>query len=264
MSNFDIEKPKIAIVIPARIDGTRLPGKVLMEFYGIPMVEHVRRRAKLNKHSVDVFVATGDEEVATMVQRHGGKILKTYNQHENGTSRCAEASQQLDCDFVLIVQGDELLILPRHIDLLIERINQNKEIVFFNAVAPLTKHNELNDASVVKCAIDKNEKIIFMFRKSPVTKEADTHLNSQWKVLGLFAIKKELLQHLNTLSNTPFYLSESIEQLKLIENGIEVTSVLQDISYPSLNTSRDIQEIYRNIEESVEQQNILQSTLINA
>lgn len=264
MSRIKAARPKIAIIIPARVDGTRFPGKVLMEFFGVPMIEHIRRRAELNKYSVEVFVATGDASIADVMSKYGGKVIKTDRDHENGTSRCAEASEQLDCDFVIIVQGDELLILPRHIDLLIERINENPDLVFYNAIAPLKKLDELNDLSIVKCVVDKNKRVLFMYRKSPTTKINNTQLKSQWKVLGLFAIERNLLQQISSFPSTAFYVSESIEQLKLIENGVEVISVLQDTSYPSLNITEDIEEIYKNIDESIEQREILKSIAINA
>ena len=100
------DNPKIVGLIPAHLESVRLKKKVLHDILGIPMIEHVRRRA-LNAGLVKkIIVASGDDEVLKVVSSYGGEIIKTYAKHENGTSRIAEAIENIDCSHVVIIQGD--------------------------------------------------------------------------------------------------------------------------------------------------------------
>ncbi len=100
---------KIIAVIPAHMASVRFPRKILFQFHGLPMIEHVRRRALLSKAFDDVFVATCDEEIASVIRSFGGKIIMTANTHNNGTSRVAEAVKDIECSHVVLLQGDEPL-----------------------------------------------------------------------------------------------------------------------------------------------------------
>ena len=123
---------KIVAVIPAHLASVRFPGKILFKFHGLPMIEHVRRRALLSGAVSDVYIATCDEEIATAIRDFGGKVIMTANTHTNGTSRIAEAVQNIDCSHVVLLQGDEPLLLPRHLESLVNAIKENPAI-FINA-----------------------------------------------------------------------------------------------------------------------------------
>ena len=107
---------KIVAVIPAHLASVRFPRKILFDFHGLPMIEHVRRRALLSKSISDVYVATCDNEIADVIKSFGGKVIMTSNSHTNGTSRVAEAIADIECSHVMLLQGDEPLLLPRHLD----------------------------------------------------------------------------------------------------------------------------------------------------
>jgi len=108
-------KVKITILIPGRLNSSRLPNKLLLEIEGLPLIEHVRRRAEMNKFGAEVYVVTGDKKIIETVQKYQGKYIKTTKKHLNGTSRCSEAMLHLNSDYYLILQGDEALVLPKHI-----------------------------------------------------------------------------------------------------------------------------------------------------
>ena len=113
---------KIIAVIPAHLASVRFPRKVLFNIHGLPMIEHVRRRALLSKNVSDVFVATSDKEIAEIIRNFNGKVIMTANTHRNRTSRVAEAVEHIDCTHVMLIQGDEPLLLPRHMDEIIKVI----------------------------------------------------------------------------------------------------------------------------------------------
>ena len=110
---------EVTILIPARLNSQRLPNKLLLEINGLPIIEHVRRRAELNEFGADVYVVSNDKKILKTISGYGGKTLQTHRKHLNGTSRCSEAAEQLKSKFYLILQGDEILTLPRHINQLI-------------------------------------------------------------------------------------------------------------------------------------------------
>lgn len=246
-----------AILIPARLDGVRLPRKVLLKFNGIPMIEHVRRRAALNQESIEVFVVSGDQEIINLVKSMGGKAIQTFEEHENGTSRCEEAARSLEYDHFLIVQGDEILVLPRHIDAIVKYLQSNPETAFINAVARLSNTKEFEDFSIVKCALSSKGNILFMFRRPPISELSITQIPHFYKVLGLFAVSKSLLHELPKLQASPIEKFESIEQMRLIENSIEVRSLTQDCSYPSVNIKEDIDKVLYVLNDVEEQKQLL-------
>ncbi|MBU2266409.1 MAG: NTP transferase domain-containing protein, partial [Candidatus Omnitrophica bacterium] len=114
-----MNKKKIAAVIPARMASSRFPGKPLVDILGLPMIEHVRRRALLSEIFNDVYVATCDNEIKETVERYGGKAVMTADTHQRCTDRIEEAAEKLDVDIVVIISGDEPLIDPGPFDLVV-------------------------------------------------------------------------------------------------------------------------------------------------
>ena len=107
---------QVVAVIPAHMASVRFPGKILYELHGLPMIEHVRRRALMCDVFSDVFVATCDKEIAAVIKDFGGNVKMTSDQHRNGTSRVSEAIQDIEATHVVLLQGDEPLLLPRHVE----------------------------------------------------------------------------------------------------------------------------------------------------
>ena len=158
---------KIIAVIPAHLASVRFPGKILFKFHGLPMIEHVRRRALLSNSIKEVFVATCDDEIASTIEGFGGKVIRTSNTHTNGTSRIAEAVKDIECTHVILLQGDEPLLLPRHLDQMSEAIKANANGNAWNATGPIENSEELDKHSFVKCSVNPENRIMYCFRRSP-------------------------------------------------------------------------------------------------
>ncbi len=124
---------KIVAVIPAHMASVRFPGKILFPFHGLPMIEHVRRRALLCESISNVIVATCDESIASAIRGYGGEVVMTSNTHKNGTTRVAEAVKNMDCTHVVLLQGDEPLLLPRHVNAMVKAIQANPQGDAWNA-----------------------------------------------------------------------------------------------------------------------------------
>ena len=254
---------KIVAIIPARISSSRFPNKVLFDFYGLPMLEHVRRRALLAKSISDVFVATCDIEIAEKIKSFGGKVLMTSNSHTNGTSRIAEAVELIDCTHVILIQGDEPLILPRHIDDLVNSINNNPHDIAWNAISNVEEESELQNTSIVKCTLNKKNEIQFCYRKSPF--KSDYVIQKQIvKILqGLLAFEKSFLMNLSKIEESFIEKYESIEQMKMIENGYKLSAVLINPSLPSVNEPSDVNSVLNHLKYDTEQNILLQKILKN-
>lgn len=252
---------KIIAVIPAHMASVRFPRKILFEFHGLPMIEHVRRRALLSNAFDDVFVATCDEEIAAVIKSFNGKVIMTANTHTNGTSRVAEAVKDIDCTHVVLLQGDEPLLLPNHIDQLVEAIKLNPDGESWNATGPIDCEEELDRHSFVKCAVAESGRIIFCFRRSPGYSDFEKQQNYIRKILGLIAFRKDFLQRVVEMPISRIEKYEFIEQMRIIENGHIMISVPVEPSLPSVNEPQEADIVLDYIKNTKEQALLLDSIL---
>ena len=251
----------IAIVIPARLASERLPNKALLDFAGLPMIEHVRRRGVMNQHSVPVFVASGDTKILEIVENFGGNCLRTYADHTDGLSRVNEAVTNLSFEHYIILQGDEILVIPSEIDRVIEKISNSPEVEVWNQVTSLSRPEELENVSVVKCLTDTSNNIFSIFRKSPLTSKREKQMSLVSKICGLFAVSKSAMSEICDKQNSPLQIAESIEQLKFIEHGFLIKSISTDFNFPSINVLEDVETVKEIFRTSPQQSRILDEIL---
>ena len=252
---------KLVAVIPARLASTRFPRKILFPFHGLPMIEHVRRRALLSGAFVDVYVATCDDEIAKIVSAYGGKVIMTSSVHINGTDRVAEAVKNIDCSHVLLLQGDEPLVLPRHIDLFAQAILANEDVDAWNAIGAIENMEELDRHSFVKCVTSSTGRILYCFRRTPCYSTYEVQQTFVRKMLGLIAYRKDFLLRLASLPPSSIEHAESIEQLRIIEGGFILQSILVSPSLPSVNEPNEIELVLGCIKSKPEQQILLEQIL---
>jgi len=248
---------KIVGIIPAHMASVRFPNKILFEIHGLPMIEHVRRRALLSKELDDLIVATCDAEIANAIESYGGKVIMTSSSHKNGTSRASEVIENYDCSHVLVLQGDEPLLLPNHIDNMIKSMRQAPDKDAWNATGSINAEDELNLHSFVKCALAKDNQIIHCFRKTPYFSALATQQNFVRKILGIIAYRKDFLLMLNRLTESAIESAEFIEQMRIIENNYNLYSVEVEPSLPSVNEPHEVDIILDYIDNNEEQKAIL-------
>lgn len=258
MDNTCGVKMKIVAIIPARLASTRFPGKILFHFHGLPMIEHVRRRALLSKAVSEVYVATCDEEIALVIRGFGGKVIMTAKNHANGTTRVAEAVKNIDCTHVMLLQGDEPLLLPRHIDLFAQAMESNLHDNAWNATGPIEHESELDRHSFVKCAVGLTDYILYCFRRTPCYSSYDVQRSFVRKMLGIMAFRKEFLLKLIELPASVIEQAESIEQMRIIENGYSMRSVQVSPSLPSVNEPSEADIVLDYIQHNDEQRALLE------
>jgi len=248
---------RIIGVIPARLKSTRFPNKILLPIAGLPMIEHVRRRAIMCTGLSDVIIATCDKEIADIVNSNGGNSIMTSNSHENGTTRIAEAVAEIDCSHVVLLQGDEPLLLPRHVEYLIQSITSKPEISSWNLVSPIETKEEINRHSFVKCAITDFGKILYCFRSSPHISNFEKQLKFVRKLQGIIAYRKDFLLKLVDFPTAPIEKAEGVEQMRILENGYDLNYVDVYPALPSINEPRDLEEVLDILSTNSEQSDLL-------
>ena len=247
---------KIGIIIPARLESERLPNKVIKPFLGKPMIEHVWRRSQLVSPNVETVIATDNDEIAALCKTFNAKTLMTSSNHINGLSRVGEASKTLNWDFYIVLQADEILVEPENINKLIATVKASGKQEFYNLITNLTNYDELSDKNIVKCIVREDNSIINIFRKSGSVASEANQLSFTKKICGIFAISKEALDKVIKAPAQRIEVSESIEQMKTIELGIEILGVEINKSYPSVNTESEAVEVLK-ILETDEKQKII-------
>jgi 3-deoxy-manno-octulosonate cytidylyltransferase (CMP-KDO synthetase) len=157
---------KIGIIIPARIESERLPKKVLRNFLGRSMIEHTWQRTQQLNQEIETIIATDSEEVINLASDFNAKTMKTRSDHPNGMSRAKEAISKLDWDYAIVLQADEVLIVPKDLEKLIENIKKQTKFEFFNLITKINLISEIKDRNVVKCVLKQDKSIMHLFRSS--------------------------------------------------------------------------------------------------
>lgn len=234
---------KVLAVIPCRYDATRLPGKPLADIHGKPMIQHVYEQASRAKKIDDVVIATDDERIVDAVRAFGGRVELTSKEHANGTSRVAEVAARNDCDYVLNIQGDEPLLDPRSLDELIDGLVQEgvKSATLCYAV---DDEASLAAPAVVKVARNLAGDALY-FSRSQIPFVRNATGVKIYAHIGIYGFEKDFLATVSRLEQTPLAETESLEQLKILENGhaMRVIETEYPPKGPSVDTPEDLAKV---------------------
>lgn len=236
-------------IIPARYGSSRLPGKPLKDILGKPMIQHVYERACQAKLLDAVIVATDDQRIVDVVESFGGKAMLTSKDHPTGSDRIAEVARNYDCENVINIQGDEPLIMPEIIDEIAEALISDKTQVM--ATGCYQVREELyHNPNVVKVVFDQNHDAM-LFSRSMIPYPRNPEGLAVYEHIGIYAYTKEFLMKYITLPNTPLSAIESLEQLKVMENGYKIKIVPTRFNYDALSvdTQEDLDEVIRIMKE---------------
>ena len=238
---------KVLCIIPARYASTRLPGKPLRDIAGKPMIVRVYERALQARLVQDVVVATDDERIRAAVEAHGGHAVMTRADHATGTDRLAEAAARMtDYDLIINVQGDEPLIEPSVIDALVEPFLADDRLAMATAKTEITDEEEQENPNNVKVITDKSGNALYFSRaRIPYARVPGAKV---YKHIGIYAYRRDFLLAYARMAQTPLELSESLEQLRALENGYRIRVVETDAVFIGVDTEEDlaaVNEAYR-------------------
>ena len=226
---------RVVGLIPCRLKSTRLPSKALLMIDSLPIIVHTMKRAQLAKSLDDVYVCTDSEEIANVVRSHGGKATITKPEHTNGTERIAEAAESLDADLFVNIHGDEPLVDPNHIEQIIAEHAKHPE---WDIMVPSLPIARPEDPHIVKIVHDVNYRIIFMSR-SVIPQPFNHRPGFFLKHLGVISYKPEALQRYASLKPSPLQISENVELLGALENGMVLGTILVDGDSISVDIKED-------------------------
>ena len=251
---------KITAVIPARYASMRFPGKALAEIDGRPMIQHVYERTAQAKLVNRVIVATDDQRIADAINIFGGEAIMTSVAHETGTDRLAEVAAGLDSDIIVNVQGDEPLINPAMIDQALQPFMEEPDLVMGTVKTRIKCLHDFLSPNVVK-VVTNNDGDALYFSRSPLP-----FVRDQWKDLkdesfccgkllcykhvGMYVYRRNFLLKFAALPATFLEISEKLEQLRALENGVKIRVVETEFESIGVDTPDDLvkaQELYRKL-----------------
>lgn len=229
---------EIVVVIPARYGSSRLPGKPLCDLGGKPVVQHVYERASRAGGVKRVLVATDDERIAQAVRSFDGEVAMTSSDHPNGTCRVAEAVKDIDCDGVINVQGDEPFIDPALIEQLAADMEGNPQVPMFSLRYPL-EEDEWDNPNRVKVVVGKGDMALY-FSRYPIPYRRVPGC-PVYGHLGIYGYRRDFLDLYSKMDSTPLSESESLEQLRALEQGYPIMVPLAKGDHaPGIDTQSDL------------------------
>jgi 3-deoxy-manno-octulosonate cytidylyltransferase (CMP-KDO synthetase) len=220
----------ILAIIPSRYASTRFPGKPLVDILGKTMIRRVYEQA--SKVFEDVVVATDDQRIQDEVKSFGGNVVMTSQDHKSGTDRCWEALQKYENQtgskfkYVINIQGDEPFVNPKQLELL-EQTIYIKDSDIATLIKKFDRDEDIFDVNKVKVIYNKNNSAIY-FSRWPIPYVRDNE-KKNWQNtrdyylhIGLYAYRRDVLEKITELKPSPLELSESLEQLRWLENGYTI------------------------------------------
>jgi 3-deoxy-manno-octulosonate cytidylyltransferase (CMP-KDO synthetase) len=239
----------IVSIIPARMASSRFPGKPMADILGMPMIGHVYKRVKMSKSLEEVYVATCDQEIFDYVESIGGKAVMTSDCHERCSDRCSEAMLKIEklegkkVDIMVMVQGDEPLTFPEMIDEAVQPMLDHKDILITNLVSDLETVNEFNDPNEVKVVIDKNNDALY-FSREPIPSRKKGVLDVPMKKqVCVIPFAREFLLEYNEMEPTPLEIIESVDMMRILENGMKVKMIDTQYDTKAVDTPEDLNKV---------------------
>lgn len=229
-------------VIPARWASTRLPGKVLVDIGGKPMVQHVWERAKRSKKLFDVVIACDEEHVLERVKAFGANAVLTSKDHLSGSDRVAEAAAKINAGIIVNIQSDEPFIQPQLIDRLVEALEKDTVPVMATPVKRIASDEEFRNPNIVKVVIDKSSNALYFSRAGiPFRRDGATaDFSKYFKHLGIYAYRREFLYIFCKWPRSFLEEEEKLEQLRALEAGCRIRCVETDIETIGVDTPEDV------------------------
>jgi 3-deoxy-manno-octulosonate cytidylyltransferase (CMP-KDO synthetase) len=233
---------KITAIIPARYSSSRLPGKPLKYICGKTMVQRVYEQVKKVSLIDEVIVATDDQRIFDEVKKNNGNVTITSKEHKTGTDRLAEVAAKIDSDIIVNVQGDEPLINPSVIKLAIEPLLADTTLKMSTLKHLTNNKKEINNPNIVKVITDKDDNAVY-FSRSKIPYDRSSKQFEYFKHIGLYVYRKDFLLKYANMKSTPLEQQESLEQLRVIENGYKIKVIETEYDSIGVDTEKDLNKV---------------------
>ena len=223
-------------IIPARLNSKRFPKKILTPLNGKPMVVNTVERSLMAKNLDRVILAIDSEETKKALIDFDFDIVMTSKDHTSGTDRIAEVVKDIEeANIIINIQGDEPMIDPKIIDSLINKL-ESPSVEFATIISKNLSASDILNRNVVKAFINEREEVI-EFKRNIL----DFQIGGAYRHIGLYGYTRDTLMKFTNLLPSEDELSENLEQLRAINNGIKIHALIEDYDSISIDTKQDLE-----------------------
>ena len=209
------------------------------------MIEHVFRRSRMNRRFTDVCIATCDVEIAESARVFGCRAIMTRPSHQRGTDRVAEATEAVDADIIVNIQGDEPLIAPGIFDDLLAPFDADAAIQCTNLMSRLTSAEEHDSLNNVKVVFDQRGDAMYFSREPIPSRRMGVEPPNVFRQIGIYAFTTSFLRRFLALPPTPCEIAESCDMMRAVEHGHRIRMVETAVALQSVDTPADLEAAER-------------------
>ena len=236
-------------IIPARMASSRFPGKPMKKIHSMPMIGHCLKRSEMCKALSDVYVATCDKVIYEYINDIGGKSIMTSSSHERASDRVAEALLKIEkktkkrVDIVVLLQGDEPMTTPKMIDLALKPLIEDKDVKVSNLYTNILNIKDFENPNEVKVVIDNNKNAIYFSREPIPSRKKGILEVPMYKQVCVIPFRRDFLISYNKMEQTSLEIIESVDMMRIIENGLDIKMVYIEEDNCSVDTIEDLQNV---------------------
>jgi len=237
---------KVIAIIPARYESTRFPGKPRVDIAGKPMIRRIYEQVKVCQAVDEVLIATDDQRIFDAAAAFGAPVVMTSPECRSGTDRVAQAVKGLDADAVINVQGDQIVLDKAALAGIASMLRKGDAMV--TVATPALPH-EIDDPNYVKVVCNLSGFALYFSRSTIPYRRTDTSIQIL-KHIGIYGFSRETLERFTVLEPSLLEATESLEQLRALENGIPIRVVMASGDYIEINTPQDRERVLESWRES--------------
>ena len=240
------EKLNVVGIIPARMESSRFPGKPMVKIQGIPMVGHVYYRSKMCKSLNGVCVATCNQEIMDYIGSIGGTAIMTSNKHERASDRAAEALVKMEkimgrkADIAVMIQGDEPMVYPEMISEALRPMLDDPSVLITNLLGEITSQEEFEDPNQVKVVVDLKGNALYFSREPIPSRKKYTGKAPMFKQVPIIPFRRDFLIEYNRMEQTPLEIIESVDMMRIVENGLKIRMIRTKFATHAVDTLEDL------------------------
>jgi len=230
-------------MIPARYSASRFPGKLMQDLEGKTVIRRTYEATLATNLFDEVYVVTDSEIIFDEITSHGGRAIMSKKQHESGSDRIAEAVQEVDCDIVVNVQGDEPFTERTSLEKVLQVFysDDKKEIDLASLMVEIQDWDEIKNPNTVKVIVDQRNFALY-FSRHPIPFPRDMEVGTRYfKHKGIYAFRKQALIDFSNLPMQFLEASEKIECIRYLEYGKKIKMVETDVEGVEIDTPEDLE-----------------------
>lgn len=245
---------KVAI-IPARMASSRFPGKPMVKIHGMPMVGHCFHRVNMCDQIDETYVATCDVEIAQYIESIGGNAVMTSKEHDRASDRAAEAMLKVEkatgklTDILVMVQGDEPMDTPTMISNALGPMVSDPSVNVVNLMGDIESISEFEDPNTVKVVVDQADYALYFSREPIPSRKKGVSAVPMHKQICIIPFKRDYLLRFNALNETPLEVIESVDMMRILENGDKVKMIRTNERSFGVDTPEDLAFVEREMKD---------------